>query len=195
MSLEDREKWDTRYADSAIEENLEPDPFLPNILERLPTSGRALDLAGGSGRHAVALAKLGLDVTLVDISTRGLAQAEVRAQQNGCSITTVETDLDAASLPEGPFDLVWASWYLLSSSVWREAVRILRPGGLLAYVQPTLEHNERHRHPSKRFLLDIAELEEHIVTTGLTILHLETGWDENGSHTARLLARKPLETN
>ena len=76
MSREDREKWDARYADSAVEENLEPDPFLPNILERLPTSGHALDLAGGSGRHAVFLAKLGLDVTLVDISTRGLAQAD-----------------------------------------------------------------------------------------------------------------------
>lgn len=83
MSRRDREKWNARYAGSAVEESLEPDPFLPNILERLPTSGRALDLAGGSGRHALFLAKLGLDVTLVDISTRGLSQAEIRARQNG----------------------------------------------------------------------------------------------------------------
>ena len=48
MSQSDREKWDARYAKKdAVSEPV--DPFLEEIADRLPLSGRALDIAGGSG--------------------------------------------------------------------------------------------------------------------------------------------------
>ena len=71
MPVEDREKWDKRF------EELDPYGDAPSLVlarheSLLPTSGKALDLAGGTGRHACWLAQRGLDVTLADISSQGL---------------------------------------------------------------------------------------------------------------------------
>ena len=51
MSQEDREKWNYRYA-TGDHASFEPSPLLVAEADWLPTSGRALDVAGGAGRHA-----------------------------------------------------------------------------------------------------------------------------------------------
>ena len=48
---------------------------LLDVAEQLPMKGRALDVAGGTGRHARWLAQRGLRVTLCDISPVALAAA------------------------------------------------------------------------------------------------------------------------
>jgi len=67
----------------------------PDFIRALVTvrRGVALDIAGGQGRHALALAALGFDVTLVDSAPAGLHQAGVAAREGGLSINLVQADL------------------------------------------------------------------------------------------------------
>ena len=76
MSAADREKWNSKYADPEFAPR-KPSPVLLGLAEWLPPQrGRALDLAGGCGRHAIWLAQQGFDVTLADVSSVGLQVAE-----------------------------------------------------------------------------------------------------------------------
>ena len=191
MSQKDFEKWEKRYANADTESLGTIDPFFKEVEESLPFSGKALDLAGGTGRHALFLAQRGLDVTLIDVSPRGLAVADAAANTAGYSISTKALDLEEAKLPNGPFDLVLCSWYLLAPHLFEEISRVLHPDGRFVYVQPTPTHLERHKHPGRRFVIEATELETRVANAGLEILCLEAGWDCRDNHTARLMARKP----
>lgn len=69
-----------------------PDPEFIRALVNVPR-GVALDIAGGQGRHALALAALGFDVTLVDAAPAGLHQAGVAAGEKGLSVHLVQADI------------------------------------------------------------------------------------------------------
>ena len=193
MSEADRKKWEARYARPQAAEASSVDPFLEEIENDLPRPGRALDLAGGTGRHALFLARRGWTVTLVDISDRGLSLAQRAAKKGGLALVTLTLDLEEDPLPEGPFDLVVCTWFLLSGRNWIDIASVLAPGGTVVYVQPTPTHLQRHAHPGRRFTVEFSDLEAAVRAAGIVSLRLEQGWDRGGNHTARLLGRLPLE--
>jgi SAM-dependent methyltransferase len=186
MSKADFERWQARYAEAGPPGAV--DPFLIEIDKELPTHGKALDVAGGAGRHAIFLARRGLDVTLVDISPRGLDLANRRAAEAGVALSTVAIDLEQGTLPEGPYALILSTSYLPSRKVWAQMVERLDSGGRLVYIQPTTTNLRRHPHPSKRVLIEPGALESLVPSLGLKSIRLEEGWDSTGRHTARLLA-------
>lgn len=183
MSEDDRSRWNTRYAQRT--EALEPSPFLRSLADTLPTSGRALDVAGGAGQDAVWLARRGLDVTLVDVSDVALELAGAAAREASVSLHLQRLDVETELLPAGPFDLV-----LCLSFLWRplfaQFPRVLAPGGRLVFAQPTRKNLERHAHPSARFLLEDRELPR--LVQGLHVLSSTEGWTAEGRHEARLVA-------
>ncbi|HZN34298.1 MAG TPA: methyltransferase domain-containing protein, partial [Pirellulaceae bacterium] len=77
MSAADRQKWNAKYAVEIPPR--EPSAVLVGLDRFLPKVGRALDAGGGGGRNAIWLAQRGLDVTLADISAKGLAISRERA--------------------------------------------------------------------------------------------------------------------
>ncbi len=83
--------------------------YLLDQIERTTGSDktrRVLDLACGSGRHAISLARRGYnDVTGVDLSTTLLAGARTEAVREGLKINFLEQDMRALKL-DGTFDLV-----------------------------------------------------------------------------------------
>jgi SAM-dependent methyltransferase len=189
MSLADREKWDARYRTQGAESST-PSRFLAALAE-LPLRGRALDVAGGAGPNAVWLARRGLDVTLVDISSEALVLASAAAAQAGVSLSLVAADLEEDALPQGPFDLV-ISFNFLRRELFPLFPVALAPGGLLVYLQPTRSNLQRHPRPPAPFLLEDGELPT--LVPGLEILRYEEGWSRDGDeprHEARLVARKP----
>src|SRR3954464_11789764 len=99
MPLFDQQKWDEKYAAAEIPH--EPSAVLRSLELLLPKRGRAIDVAGGAGRNAIWLAVLGLDVTIADISPRGLALAQERAAERGISITPLQADLEESPFPQG----------------------------------------------------------------------------------------------
>ncbi len=186
--MDDRARWNERYADSDPKRG--PSRFVTESLASglVPTSGRALDVAGGSGVDAVALAEHGLDVTLVDVSDVALELARQRAQQHGVAVTTVRLDFAVDDLPTGPWDVICCVNYL-DRDVFAGFGPVLAPGGLVVATMATVTNLERNDRPSRRFLLDDGELRVMAERVGLTIVSYDEDWfDER--HSARLIARR-----
>jgi SAM-dependent methyltransferase len=186
MASGDRERWNVRHAER--EAPGEPSAFVAALDGLLPRSGRALDVAGGAGRHALWLARRGLDVTLADVSDVALARAAAAAREEGIPLATLEVDLEAAPLPAGPWDLVLCT-YFLHRPLFRAFPGVLAPGGWLIFAHATRKNLERNPRPPLAHLLLDGEVRS--LVSGLEVVRCEEGWFEEGRHEARLVARKP----
>jgi tellurite methyltransferase len=186
---DERRRWNARFAARWAAEGAdalaEPSAFVEDLLERV-SPGRTLDLGGGGGRNAVALARAGFEVTVADISPVGLALARERGETAGVPLHTVEVDLDDEPPPAGPWDLILVN-HFLHRVAYRRLPELLAEGGVLAICHPTRRNLERHERPSARFLLEEGELRNF--ATGLTVLAYDESWSREGRHEARLLAR------
>lgn len=185
MAQFDYDKWETRYAEGRGYGKA-PDPWVTGVASRfLPEQGTALDLAGGSGRHALWLAERGLDTTLLDISPSGLALAEAAAAERGLTLHTLVRDLDDG-LPEGSWSVVLSCFFLVRP--YLDGISALvEPGGIYILVHPTVRNLDRHEKPTRSWLFEEGEL---TAVPGLTTVHLEEGWGEGGRHEVRYVGRK-----
>jgi tellurite methyltransferase len=189
-----RERWNRKYRE-APEAWLVPDPFLKvafsqYILPLFPHGGRALDLAGGAGRHAIWMAKQGWKVTLIDISETGVEQARQNARSLAPHIHFVVDDLTHFKASQTGFktgfDVVMAFFYL-ERKIFPQIVRAVRPGGLLVYKTHTLARGELAGGPKNpAHLLEPSELLH--LAAGLRTLHYQER--EAKKATAELVARK-----
>ena len=186
MSQADRDKWNAKYADAEFAPR-QPSAGLVGLDRFLPRKGRAIDVAGGGGRHGIWLAKRGLDVTIADVSSVGLAIARRRADEAGVKVTLLETDLEALPLPAGPWDLVVSICYLCRH-LFPTFPRVLAPGGVLVVIQPTKRNLERCDKPPPDFLLEDGELPT--LVRDLAVVHYEEGWLADDRHDAVLVARR-----
>jgi SAM-dependent methyltransferase len=130
------DRWDRVYSADDPSYVTKPSGFLLSCFERmraagLAPEGKALVLAMGDGRNAVALAKAGFDVTGVDISAVGLARARAAATDSGVAIHTVEADLFKHDLGVEAWDLVTNIYFNPSIRILDRIKRAVRPGGLL----------------------------------------------------------------
>ncbi len=114
------------------------EPFLTGIFDRHGVR-RVLDLACGTGRHAVRLAERGYEVTGVDLNAESLESARSHAAQRGVEVSFVEGSfLELGRVVPGPFDAVYSVGNSLSFSETEEDVlqalrgflAVLRPGGV-----------------------------------------------------------------
>ncbi|NTX41082.1 class I SAM-dependent methyltransferase [Myxococcus sp. CA051A] len=100
------------------------------------TGKRVLCLAGAGGQQAPVLAAAGARVTVLDNSPAQLGQDRKVAEREGLELRLVEGDMkDLSAFEDGSFDLIF---HPCSNAfvddvrpVWREAFRVLRPGGAL----------------------------------------------------------------
>jgi ubiquinone/menaquinone biosynthesis C-methylase UbiE len=83
---------------------------------------RILDVATGTGRAALALAKRGAIVTGVDASLDMLTVAHARAGEAGLSIEFAEGDAHALTFPDRTFDAVVCLRMLMHVPDWRTAL-------------------------------------------------------------------------
>src|SRR5688572_22434624 len=83
---------------------------------------RVLDMATGTGRAALALAKRGAIVTGVDASCEMLSVARTRAADASLSIEFVEGDAHALVFPDRAFDAVVCLRMLMHVPDWRKAL-------------------------------------------------------------------------
>jgi SAM-dependent methyltransferase len=93
----------------------------------LPSGRRILDVGCGTGRHSIGLAKLGFQITGIDISSGMLAEARKSAAEAGVDVHWIQADVkkmkfdedfDAAiCLCEGAFGLIGTSEDILTHEV------------------------------------------------------------------------------
>jgi SAM-dependent methyltransferase len=119
----------------------------PRLVEQLRpalvTGCRALEVGPGTGRDAIALARLGVRVVALDSSAQALAlvQREVTADS---PLTLVRGDGLEAPFQDGSFDIVYHQGLLEHFRdplpLLAENRRLLRPGGVLLVDVPQTYH-------------------------------------------------------
>lgn len=185
MSEADRLHWNERYLSREVP--VTHTAYLEEIAELLPTTGSALDVAGGSGRNAIWLALRGLDVAVLDVSDAGLAVARERAASAGVTVELIVHDLDDG-LPEGSWDLI-SVFHYLNRPLFTAIADSLEPGGILVGVLATVRNLERWERPALPYLLGEGELPDLVST--LELVHYEETWDHDERHEARFVAKRP----
>ena len=131
MSETERTEWARRWAEGDYHARSKPSALLSAWAQYLPT-GRALDLACGSGRNALHVAELGFTVDAVDIAPAALKLAEDAARERGLIIHSILADLDEYPLPAETYDLIITSFYINRNLIPR-VKDALKPGGFVLH--------------------------------------------------------------
>jgi SAM-dependent methyltransferase len=110
------------------------------IVDRMPETGRVLEVGCGTGGLLVAAARVGRSIVGVDIAARWLVVARRRLTDHGLVVPLTVAEAERLPWPDGTFDTVVADSLLehLDDPVraLREWVRVLRPGGQLVLWSP-----------------------------------------------------------
>jgi len=198
-----RSEWDAKHRLAAEAPPSEPASIVRELLPLLP-SGPALDIACGTGRHALFLAARGQHVTGVDYSGVALDILEARARSQHVRVKRgdsfhapgrhlhgglelIHANLEEACLPESSYDLILCVQYL-QRSIFPQMVHALRPDGVLlmeTFTQAQLEFSGGPRNPA--YLLETGELRD-VFPELRTLFYREL---RAGVGIASLVARKP----
>lgn len=199
MSEADRERWNERYRSGAYADRRHPSALLEAWLPRVTPPGRpgrALDLACGLGRNALALARTGWRVDAVDISDVALDLLATRAQSEGLPIRCRQIDIEltgsAGAFADRHYDLIIVFRYT-RLALMPVLIDALAPGGHLI-VELHLESGADVVGPKDaRFRVAPGALAA--TARGLKVLASEEGvvQDPDGRNAAlaRLVARRP----
>ena len=99
VSHADQDKWNARYREDVDVSGTHPSELLAEWLPKLKlpdTHARAIDVACGSGRNAIYLARRGWQVDAVDVSDVALEHLSETATAENLPITCIQTDLEDA---------------------------------------------------------------------------------------------------
>ena len=160
----------------------EPSRWIARWLALLPPGSRVLDLACGSGRHALFAARRGHRVLAVDRDADALASlrgesAPVpgRGAEGRLELRRIDLEQGPWTLPPASFDAVIVANYLFRPR-FALACGLLAPGGLLVY-ETFARGNEAWGRPSNPdFLLQEGELFERARAAGLVVTAYESGY-------------------
>lgn len=143
------------------ESSLEQAQFLVENVRLLP-KGRVLDLAMGSGRNAIHLAKMGFEVEGVDISAEAVSSALKSAERAGVKVKAKVADLENPSQSEGriqkgAYDVIICFNYLQRSLI-PEIKDGLRQGGMVVYETFIVDQAQFGKPKNPDYLLKHNEL-------------------------------------
>jgi ubiquinone/menaquinone biosynthesis C-methylase UbiE len=127
---------------------------------------RILDMGCGFGKSTWPMKQAFPDAEVIGVDLSGpcLTLAATRASERGLAVSFVQADAADTGLEAGTFDLVTSTMLIHEvpletlAAMFREAARLLRPGGLLRFLdfQPTgdgfrdltiVEHGARNNEP------------------------------------------------
>ena len=154
-----------------------PRDWFPASLDGVPV----LCLASGGGQQGPVLAAAGARVTVFDNAPRQLARDQEVAERDGLVLQTVLGDMrDLSAFPGESFDVVFHPVSNVFcpelAPVWREAFRVLRPGGILlaGFMNPDI------------FIFDVGALDrdELVVRHPLPFSTLDLPGDERRQYYA-----------
>lgn len=134
------ELYDLFYADKPHREEA---AFVHQCLQQygLENTHRLLELACGTGEHALALEKLGYEIVAVDYSEDMLVCARYKAAQVSSTINFRWQDMRGLNLLDEPFDALICLFDSIGYAATNEAItqvfqgvhRHLSPGGLFVF--------------------------------------------------------------
>lgn len=149
--------------------------FINRIRGFMPPPGRVLELGCGSGWFSWLLAQAGYEVHLCDFEANSLTLGLGLTHPNIGEGHRIVADARFAPFPDGTFDMVIMKEFVHHvedfEALFREASRVLRDGGALALMEPTMSvlkalYTWRHPDPheghrltwARRYLRTLADL-------------------------------------
>lgn len=186
---DDRQRWEERHGEADAAPAMAPSAFV--VRHAALVRGRVLDIACGSGRNAIFLARRGCAVVGVDLALAALRHLQRTACRERLLVHPVQADLECHCLPAARFDAVINIRYL-QRSLFGQLEHTLKPGGVLLFETFLVDQLQRGHPRNPAYLLRRGELAQAF--PGLERLEYEEGLlaHESGSdYLARLLARKP----
>jgi SAM-dependent methyltransferase len=180
--------WDEQYrkqACSAVERESVPNPLLVDAARDL-SPGHALDLACGTGRNALWLARQGWSVTAVDGSATAIEILRNRAERSGVTVDAQVADLEQNGFTIAParYGLI-AMCYYLQRNLFEPCKRGLAPGGVMIVTALLMEPGKE----LSTFRLQPGELRSCF--QGWDILHYREGADAWEHKVAEVIVRRP----
>lgn len=183
--------WNERYTrgEHIIKE---PMPLVVRTASELKP-GRALDLACGTGRHAIFLAERGWQVTAIDASHVGIEMAETAARTRGVEVDWRVADLerDEFEIEAGAYDLIGVFYYL-QRNLFPQIRAGVSHGGIVVAAIQMVDESPDVKPMNPKFLLQPGELRAEF--RGWEILHDYEGTPTEEGHRRRLaeiVARTP----
>ncbi len=150
-----REHWERTFEEKPEMFGAEPSYPARKALDIFKAAGskKILELGCGQGRDTLYFAQNGFHVTVLDYSATGLKAVSRKAEQLGLSeiVTHVHDVRDPLLFPNETFDACYSHMLFCMAlktaelqALAREALRVLRPGGLHIYtVRHTGDPNYR----------------------------------------------------
>jgi tellurite methyltransferase len=199
MEQDEKDRWNHKYSAGA-KSSLEADSFLLHAYSEYlggASAGTALDVAGGTGRHALWLAQRGWTVRLIDVSEAGveLARKNVAASLADQATTISNNQVQAEvldlrtvrDLGRERYDLVLVIFYL-QRELFPALIAALKPGGFLFYKTYTTD--QRHFAGGPRDPMHLLHPNELLdAFASLRVLYYHESVREQGI--AELVAAKP----
>lgn len=165
-----------------------PAAFLVANLHLLP-KGRVLDLAMGSGRNSIYLAREGFEVEGIDISQEVVTKAQTLASGENVNIKTTVADLETGfRIPPDQYDVIICFYYLHRPLI-PEIKQGLRAGGIAVYETYNSDQAEWGRPKNPDHLLKPGELLS--MFSEYRILRYREWVIEPRKAIASIIARKP----
>ncbi len=157
--------WDERYR-RGEHILVEPLPLLVRVADTL-APGCALDLACGTGRHAIFLAERGWQVRAVDASRVGIELMLARARERGVSVDARIADLERGEFiiePEA-YDLICVCYYL-QRDLFPQIRAGTRIGGIVVAVIHLIDDSAEAQPMNPAFLLRPGEPQSRVSGLG-----------------------------
>lgn len=193
----DSADWNRRHAGDNAAAASDASAELATEVAGLAVGG-ALDLACGTGRHAVWLAQQGWQVRAVDYATAGLDKGRqlACARQVEAHIDFVLADLRHYALGTGHHDLVLLAYLHLPQQeltpILARAARAVAPGGtflLLAHDEDSFAHGHGGpQHPELLYRLD------RVLALLGAAFHIDKAGRTGSGETSGLLVRARRKT-
>jgi len=119
------------------------------VLQKLPKSGKVLDLASGPGEPSVTLATMEPNAHIICTDSQAAMTEKAKTRASAAGITNIGFEVtsadDLAKWNDGNFDAVTMSFGLMfvanKAKSLHEIYRVLKPGGF-AYVSAKVSHHE-----------------------------------------------------
>jgi len=191
------------YAHRSLEEAEQTIATLLKFITLTTHTPKALDIACGSGRHAVALAENGFQVTANDLSSTLLAEAKKLAESKNLTLTFTQIDMREIAFEE-EFDVIvqlFTSFGYFENDdedkiVLQNVARALKPGGwyVLDFLNEHLVRNTLQ--PESRRTLDTLDVFEQRMIFGERVVKSITLRENGETHrfieSVRLYSKEEL---
>lgn len=168
--------------------SMTPACWLTDHADLLPHAGTALDVACGSGRHALWLASRGMTADAVDRDPHAIDLLTGEARRRGLAVRARVMDLERGDDTIAPdsYDVI-AVFHYLHRPLFPALVAALKMGGLLVYETFTRAQAARGKPTNPAFLLEAGELPD--LVRPLDVLRRREG-DYEGRMVSSVIARR-----